>query len=274
MSAAVQVADTSQPERVTSPFVALLRIELGRAFGPRYAVALAAMALMGCALAFWLPTFPASIYRFFQRVFDLPGWAEIVVANDLAGLFFFAYWIAVFDVLAIYIVPLGERHLDVFLSKPLTRRAYMLARLIPILLTVVGIYTLSIISHWLALRIAGLPYAPGAFIGAAAAVLAWTLLLVSIVNFAILSARETYVALLIAFIPITLSILPSMIYMYRPDVFAGAPLVRAVVVFPMSLVWYPDFATRWGLPLAGLFLGFALAFAAASGWRIERRDVV
>lgn len=254
--------------------MALLRIELGRAFGPRYAVALAAMALMGCALAFWLPTFPASIYRFFQRVFDLPGWAEIVVANDLAGLFFFAYWIAVFDVLAIYIVPLGERHLDVFLSKPLTRRAYMLARLIPILLTVVGIYTLSIISHWLALRIAGLPYAPGAFIGAAAAVLAWTLLLVSIVNFAILSARETYVALLIAFIPITLSILPSMIYMYRPDVFAGAPLVRAVVVFPMSLVWYPDFATRWGLPLAGLFLGFALAFAAASGWRIERRDVV
>ena len=56
-------------------------------------------------LAFWLPTFPASIYRFFQRVFDLPGWAEIVVANDLAGLFFFAYWIAVFDVLTIYIVP-------------------------------------------------------------------------------------------------------------------------------------------------------------------------
>jgi hypothetical protein len=274
MSATVQVGDTSQPGRVTSPFVALLRIELGRAFGPRHAVALAAMALMGCGLAFWLPTFPASIYRFFQRVFDLTGWAEIVVANDLAGLFFFAYWIAVFDVLAIYIVPLEERHLDVFLSKPLTRRAYMLARLIPILLTVVGIYTLSIISHWVALRMAGLPYAPGAFIGAAAAVLAWTLLLVTIVNFAILSARETYVALLIAFIPITLSIVPSMIYMYRPDVFAEAPLVRAVVVFPMNLVWYPDFATRWGLPLAGLFLGFALAFAAASGWRIEQRDVV
>ena len=96
----------------------------------------------------------------------------------------------------------------------------------------------------------------------------------AIVNFAILSARDTYVALLIAFIPITISILPSMIYMYRPDVFAEAPLVRAVVVFPMNLVWYPDFATRWGLPLAGLFLGFALAFAAASGWRIERRDVV
>ena len=62
--------------------------------------------------------------------------------------------------------------------------------------------------------------------------------------------------------------------MYRPDVFAEASLVRAVVVFPMSLVWYPDFATRWGLPLAGLILGFVLAFAAASGWRIERRDIL
>ena len=102
MRAAGQVADTSRSGRVTSPFVALLRIELGHAFGPRHAVAFAAMALMGCVLAFWLPTFPASIYRFFQRVFDLPGWAEIVVANDLAGLSFFAYWIAVFDVLAIY----------------------------------------------------------------------------------------------------------------------------------------------------------------------------
>ena len=103
--------------------------------------------------------------------------------------------------------------------------------------------------------------------------LAWTLILVSIVNFVILSAREIYVALLIAFIHITISIPPNMIYMYRPDVFAEVPHVRAVAI-PMNLIWYPDFATRWGLPLAGLFLGFALAFAAASGWRIEQRDVV
>ena len=89
MRSGAQVADPSQPGREASPFAALLRAELGRAIGPRHAVALAAMALMGCVLAFWLPTFPASIYRFFQRVFNLPGWAEIVVANDLAGLFFF-----------------------------------------------------------------------------------------------------------------------------------------------------------------------------------------
>jgi len=105
MRSTARVADTSEPGRGTSPFTALLRAELGRAFGPRHAVALAGMVLMGCVLAFWLPTFPASIYRFFQRVFDLPGWAEIVVANDLAGLFFFAYSLAVFDVLTIYIVP-------------------------------------------------------------------------------------------------------------------------------------------------------------------------
>jgi hypothetical protein len=273
MRSVAHVVGICRSERAPSPFAALLRAELGRAFRPHHAVALVGMALMGFVLAFWLPSFPVSIYRFFQRVFDLPGWAEIIIANDLAGLFFFVYWIAVFDVLAIYVVPLEERHLDVFLSKPLTRRAYMLARFLPILLTLISIYTMCAIAHWMALWMAGLTYSPAAFIGAAAAVLAWTLLLVSIVNFAILNARETYLALLIAFIPITISILPSMVYMYRPDVFAEAPLLRAVVIFPMNLVWYPDFAVRWGLALAGLFLALALAFAAASGWRIERRDV-
>ena len=55
-----------------------------------------------------------------------------MVANDLAGLFFFVYWIGVFDVLAVYVVPLEQRQLDLFLSKPLTRRQYLLARLAPV----------------------------------------------------------------------------------------------------------------------------------------------
>ena len=78
---------------------------------------------MGVVLAFWLPGFPESVHRFFQRIFQLNEWPEIVVANDLAGLFFFTYWVAVFDVLAVYIVPLEERYLDLYLSKPLRRRA-------------------------------------------------------------------------------------------------------------------------------------------------------
>ena len=262
------------PQAKTPPFLVLLRFELRRTVAQRHVIALASMIAMGLILAFWLPMFPESVFRFFQRVFQLNSWAEIVFANELAGLFFFIYWIAVFDVLTIYVTPLEERQLDVVLSKPLSRRAYMLARLLPILLTAIGMYAVSVTAHWGALRMAGLAYPPGAFIGAGLAVLAWTLFLIGSVNFAILSARETYVALLIAFVPIAISLLPGMVYMYRPDVFLGAPDVRDLIVFPMNLVWYPDFAARWGSSIAALFLALAVAVAYAAGWRIERRDVV
>ncbi len=78
---------------------------------------------MGVLLAFWLPLFPGSVFRFFQRVFGLLGWPEVVFASDLTGLFFFLYWVGVFDVLRAYVAPAEERYLDILLSKPLSRRA-------------------------------------------------------------------------------------------------------------------------------------------------------
>src|SRR5262245_7108774 len=111
----------------------LLAAEVRRTLGPRHLVALVAVTGMGVLLAIWLPMFPESVLRFFQRVFGLPGWPEIVFANALTGLFFFIYWLSVFDALSIYVLPYEERTLDLLLSKPVTRRAYMLARLIPIM---------------------------------------------------------------------------------------------------------------------------------------------
>lgn len=256
-----------------SPFVALLRFELRQAFRRRHGVALMSMAAMGFVLAFWLPMFPESVFRFFQRVFQLDNWAQIVVANDLTGLWFFIYWIAVFDVLTIYVVPLEERRLDLYLSKPLSRRWYMVARLVPVLLMSIGIYSASIGVCWLTLGMAQLAYPVAAFIGAAGAVLAWTLTLVTLVNLAALWTRESYAALLCAFVLMALAILPSTFYMYRPDIFTDAPKVRDLIVFPLNLVWYPDFAAIWGLWIATVFLVLALALAAFCGWLIERRDV-
>ena len=169
----------SAPPAATSPFMALLRIELSHAFGRRQAFGLAAIALMGVVLAFWLPTFPESVHLFFQRIFQLPNWPAIVFANDLAGIMFFVYWIGVFDVLAIYVVPLEERHLDIYLSKPLTRRQYMLARVIPIMLMLTAVGAISALVHWLALIAAGLDYPWLPYLGASAVVVAWTVCLVA-----------------------------------------------------------------------------------------------
>lgn len=251
----------------------MLRAELVRAFGWRHVVVIACMALMGVVLAIWLPTFPESVSRFFQRVFQLPAWPEIAVANDMTGLFFFVYWIGVFDVLAIYVQPLEERRLDLVLSKPLTRAQYLSAKLVPILLVVVALFLIGALAHWLALQAAGLAYPLRALAGANFALLGWTILLVCIVNLIVLSVRDTYTALLAAFVPMLVTILPGTIYMYRPDIFETSPGVRDVVVFPLNLVWYPDFSASWGFLLGALFLALGAGLLAAAGWKFERQDV-
>lgn len=254
-------------------FASLLRAELARAFGRRHVVVLACMVLMGVVLAFWMPSFPESVFRFFQRVFQLPGWSEIAVANDMAGLFFFVYWIGVFDALTIYVQPQEERRLDLVLSKPLTRAEYLWAKLLPILLMVAALFVIGALAHWLALQAAGLAYPLRALAGANFALLGWTICLVCFVNLCALHVRDTYAALLVAFVPMLVTILPSTIYMYRPDVFEAVPRARDIVVFPLNLVWYPDFSAGWGFALGGLFLVMAACLVATAGWIFKKRDV-
>lgn len=273
MASLLHSAKAASPQSERTPFASMLRAELARAFGRRHAVAAACMALMGTVLAVWLPRSPESVYRFFQRVFELAGWPEIAVANDMAGLFFFVYWIGVFDVLTIYIQPLEERRLDLFLSKPLTRAEYLWAKLVPILLTLVAIFAIGVLVHWLALGTAGLAYPLRAFVGANFVLLAWTICLVSFANLAVMSARDTYTALLVAFVPMLASILPSTTYMYRPDIFTAAPHLRALLVFPLNLVWDPAFSASWGFALGALFLGLSTGLVVAAARRLEKQDV-
>ena len=141
------------------------------------------------------------------------------------------------------------------------------------MLLIVGLAIISAMVHWLSLRAAGLDYSLRVYFGAATAVIAWTLLLVAIVNVAILFVRDTYAALLIAFIPMAVSMLPGLIYMYRPDVFEDAPLLRAIAIFPNTLIWHLDFSTRWGLVLAAVFCCAALALIAIAGKCIDARDI-
>jgi ABC-type Na+ efflux pump permease subunit len=257
----------------TSPFAALLRIELARAFRGRHAAALAALAVMGVVLAFWLPRFPESVREFFARILRLPTWPEIVVANELVGIVFFVFWIGAFDVFAIYVAPREERQLDLYLAKPLSRRQYMLARLIPVMVTMALLSGGAVLILWLVLPLAGLTYPALPFVGASAVIVGWTACLVAITHFATLSARETYSAALIAFIVIGIALLPGSLYIYRPDLFAEAPLFRAIVIFPLTLLWHPDFTAQWGVPLASVLIFLTIGLIAASGWRVARRDV-
>src|SRR5262249_40858587 len=169
--------------------------------------------------------------------------------------------------------PFEEGYLAILLSKPLTRRAYMAAKLLPILLVMIVIAVVTAAVHWLALPVAGLAYEPSGYAAAPAVIVGWTVCMVALVNVLILRARDTFSALLIPFIPAIVSMFPRLIYMYRPDVFADVLALRATVVFPMNLVWYPEVAIHWGPPLATLLLCLAVALTALASWLMERWDV-
>jgi hypothetical protein len=79
--------------------------------------------------------------------------------------------------------------------------------------------------------------------------------------------------MLVAFIPMAVSILPGVIYMYRPDVFEHTPVLRAIAVFPNTLIWYPDFSARWGFLLAAVFCCTALALIGVVGKCFDARDI-
>jgi hypothetical protein len=251
--------------------VPFLQGELVSAWRVRHLAAFLGLSLMSVALAFWLPTFPEGIFRFFVRVLHLRDWPEIVMVNEFAGLIFFLYWIGVADALAIWVVPREEAYLELLLAKPLTRRAYMLVRLAPILLTLLILGAVASAVHWVSMRAAALDYDPRIFAGVAAASVAWAVCLVALANLLIIGAGDSYAALLIAFVPSLAAFIPGMVYVYRPDVYT--PLVRDVLVFPANLVWYPDVGVRWGPPIALAMVAVALGLAALAGWRVERRDV-
>lgn len=258
---------------MTAPLAAFLAAELRRSFAWRHLGALVGLALAAALLAFWLPLFPETILRFFVRVLMLPGWTEIVLANALSASFFVVYWIGVLDTLAICVVPREEGTLDLLLAKPLPRTAYLLARLAPALLAMAALGAGGAAATWLAMAAAGWSYDPWTFAGSAATTVAWAMMLVALVNVATVAMRDSYSALLVAFVPAFVSIFPGFILMYRPDLYAGRPLLRDIIVFPMNLVWYPEIARRWGIAIALALLALALALAALAGWRFGRRDV-
>src|SRR5690606_36311127 len=127
----------------------------------------------------------------------------------------------------------------------LRRSFYMLGRLLPVIARATGLGAVAAAFHWAGLAAAGLPYDPSQFFGASAVAIAWAVLLVALVNLLVLDARDSYTALLIASVPMMGSMLPGMLYAYRPDVFEGMPTVRDVVVFPMNLVWFRRLAAPW-----------------------------
>jgi ABC-type transport system involved in multi-copper enzyme maturation permease subunit len=255
----------------TGSFKTFLLFESFKAFRLRHLLTLVGLMLMSVVLTFWLPSFPESVFRFFNRVLDLPSWPQIIIANFLAGLLFFLFWIGVADVLAIFVIPREQRYLDMLLAKPLQRRDYLLARLLPILCVLLFIGVMASIVQWVSMSLSPFSYPAGAYAGAAAVTIAWAVFLVVTANLLILRSRDTFIALMLAFIPSMISIFPGMFYIYRPDIYSAA--ARNFLVFPVNLIWFADVAVAWGWMITVALLALALLLAFAAGLIAEKQEL-
>lgn len=256
-----------------TPFPRMLALELRSAVRPLHWTMLGLLAGLGALVAFWLPAWPESIFRFFDKVLNLHGWPEIIFGNNLIAIFFMAFWFGLVDLLRVYILPVEGEYLDIWLSKPVRRRSYMLARILPSFAVLLVFGGIGAAVHYLAMLAAGQGYPPAAYVGVVLAVLGFVLLMLAVANYVLLFLRDSFSALLIGFAVFMACFVPSLIYLYRPDAYAGAPWLADLLVFPTNLIWHPDFAAAWGGVLWLGFLVLALVLVWLAGGRLEQNDV-
>jgi ABC-type transport system involved in multi-copper enzyme maturation permease subunit len=218
------------------------RYEIRSAVRPYHLAVLTSFMAGSVGLSFLFPSMPEAIYRFFKKVFAMNNWTEIILINDFMGIFFILFWIGMIDLLRVYVLPKEEGYLELLLSKPLSRAQYLFANVLPAFGVLAGIG--GILSLFLPLKIAiingtaDLHLAGVVCAGMVTTALALSLL--ALLNLVFLFAKETYYAVLLAFVVFTLAVLPGSLFMYRPDVFQDHPLLRNLIIFPGNLLWFSE----------------------------------
>jgi hypothetical protein len=250
--------------------------EVRAAFRPYHLVVLMSYMAGSVGMSFLFPGMPEAIYRFFKKVFAMNNWTEIILINDLTGIFFILFWVGVIDLLRVYVLPKEEGYLELLLSKPLSREQYLFANVLPAIgvIAVMGI----VLSLFLPLKIAlingtaDLHLAGVVCAGIVTTALALSLL--ALLNLVFLFARETYYAVLLAFVIFTLIVLPGSIFIYRPDVFQDHAVLRGLLIFPGNLLWFSESLPNITPIILIAAVAASLLLLAGSSWRLKRLDII
>jgi hypothetical protein len=249
--------------------------EVRAAFRPYHLVVLASYMAGSVGMSFLFPSMPEAIYRFFKKVFAMNNWTEIILINDFTGIFFILFWVGVIDLLRVYVLPKEEGYLELLFSKPLSRAQYLFANVLPVFGIIAGMGI--VLSLFLPLKIALINGTADLHLAGVmcAGIVTTTLVLslLALLNLVFLFARETYYAVLLAFVVFMLMVLPGSIFMYRPDVFQDHAALRDLIIFPGNLLWFSE-----SLPMiTPIILIVAVATSAlllaGSSWRLKRLDI-
>jgi hypothetical protein len=110
---------------------------------PDYIYAFAYTASLAFFVSIALPHMPGVIPRFFQRVMQIGTWADIALFNLYAATYVITLLVGALDLLRVWVLPLEEGYISLYLSKPIRPTDYLYARLTPILVNTVLIAAAS-----------------------------------------------------------------------------------------------------------------------------------
>jgi hypothetical protein len=228
------------------------------------------VAIVGCQLL--LPRMPAQVIEFMRIAFRLDDLGGVVLFNDYAGIYFCAFFAGMFGLLGVVVGPREERQLELLLCKPVPAAEFLAARTWPVLISTMQVGA----ALAAACAAATLPYpgasvsAAGAF-GAGLAMTAVVLLQMTALSVVFVRVSESMNAVLLALLVALAPMMPTAVFLYRPDLFVGHEDLAAVIVLA-NLVWYDATLVWLGPALLLVALAVAALGVRAGGRLLARAD--
>jgi len=221
--------------------------------------------LVGIAIvvftAMFMPLFPTPVITFMERAFLIRGMGAVILVNEYVGIYLMAFFGGAAGLMRALVEPRENRSLEMLLSKPISRRAFLMARVGPILLTSAGVGgVLSLVLGFVIWPFTGegSNVSVAGAIGAGLIFTALAVLLLCVLVIPLLLVRDAFQGLLIAFGMWILPMFPTAVLLYRPDVYEGRDRLRDLLVLGPNFLWYDA-----SVPL---LTALALAMAFVGSW--------
>lgn len=250
------------------------RIEAAR--GP-WLPALAAIAFGSLAIAgvhALLPRMPDAAIDVMRVGLDLRGMGGVLLLNDYLAVYCLAFFTGAAALLDVVLGPREQHRLELLLSKPIRPSQFVAARSWPVLAAsaTVGVATSAVCG------LAIIPWLGGSesltftgTVGAGLLITALAIVALAVLNIVFIRIRDGFQALLVAFSAWFIPIIPTAVFLYRPDLFAGHTFLHDTTLLP-NLIWARD-AMAWMGPVALVSaLGMAAGLVHLAGSLLSRTD--
>lgn len=208
-----------------------------------------------------MPLMPEQVITFMERAFLIQGLGAVVLLNEYIAIYLVPFFTGAVGLMRALVEPKENRSLELLLSKPLSRRVFLEARVGPVLLVSALMGVAMTVATALVVR----PFTgEGASVSVAGALgsglffTALAVLLLALLVVPLLLVRDAFQGLLIAFGVWLVPMMPSAVLLYRPDVFEGKERLRDLIVLGANFVWFDASMLRLGL--------LAMAVALVASW--------